>query len=431
MFEEQMRQLMIDCFEAGVRACHPENCLAPHLPPAPDNGKLFLLAGGKAAGAMMKVAVDHYAGRFDRQRICGVAVGKPDGFVSVAGMTWIGAGHPVPDAGSIEGAKHVLHLAGQAGADDLVVVLLSGGASALWSAPVAGVSLADKQAITRRLLRSGADIIEINSVRKHLSLIKGGRLAQRAAPARVVSLVISDVAGDDPSFISSGPTVGDPTSLETARSILAKYQIEVPQTIKKALSDSRNETLAPDDTVFANTRTRIIASGAHALAAAGKRLQEEGFEVIEAGDSITGEAREVARRHGKQVLEYAKAGRPVAFLSGGELTVTVTGKGVGGPNQEYALALAMTLGETGGVYALAADTDGCDGGRGRASDPAGAMIFPSTPARARAQKLNPATFLADNDSGTFFKRLDDLLVTGSTQTNVNDFRLVLINNSYN
>ncbi len=445
MNEQEAGSLLQKALRAGVRACHPETCLEEHLPDCsdlPEDGRVILLAGGKAAGAMMRVAVRFYGQRIGAERLCGVAVGKSDGYVPVSpsnpSITWIGAGHPVPDEGSLAGAQAVLNRADAAGERDLVVVLLSGGASSLWSAPVAGVSLADKQNLTRLLLRSGADIAEINCVRKHLSAIKGGRLAARTAPARLVVLSISDVVGDDPSIIASGPCTGDPTSLAEARAILDRHAIVPAGSIRRALADPCNETPWPSAPLFANSRNTIVANGARALAAAEKMLTANGVRIVNLGDRLKGEARELARRHARLVRSYQQENQPVALLSGGELTVTVRGSGRGGPSQEYALALAIALegtpekgqgketGGAGGIFALAADTDGCDGGQGDPGDPAGALIYPSTLARARAKKLNPATFLADNDSGTFFKRLGDHLTTGPTHTNVNDFRLILV-----
>ncbi len=430
MREEKVRRLMMECFKAGVQAVHPETCLEAHLPLPPPNGKIILLAGGKAAGAMMKVAIDHYIPLVDKERLLGVAVGKPDGFAPMHHMEWIEAGHPVPDEGSVRGAMRVLQLAHEARENDLVVVLLSGGASALWCAPVEGLSLTQKQRVTRDLLHSGATINEINCVRKHLSGIKAGRLALAAFPARMVTLAISDVVGDDHAIIGSGPGYGERSNLIDVRLVLAKYKLPVEKNIYDVMTNPQKNTPLPDADEFAGNSWQCIANGARALASAGGMLRARGFQVINLGDAIEGEAREVAREDAERIRLLGKAGEKLALLAGGELTVTLKGRGRGGPNQEYALALAMELGKMPGglegVSALCADTDGCDGGTGKRADPAGAMIFPSTLARARAQKLNPATFLADNNSGTFFAQLDDLLITGATYTNVNDFRLIFI-----
>jgi hydroxypyruvate reductase len=307
-----------------------------------------------------------------------------------------------------------------------VVVLLSGGASANWIAPVEGVSLDDKRALTRALLASGAAIAEINTVRKHLSRIKGGRLAALAAPARLVALAISDVPGDDPSVIGSGPTVADRSTLADAREILARRRIAPPATVAAALADPAHETPKPGDPVFASTEFHIVARPADALAAAAAVARECGLEPVLLGADLEGEAREVAASHADRALALARERRRGVLLSGGELTVTVRGKGRGGPNQEYALALAIALAGTHWIAGLAADTDGTDGGAGMPDDPAGAYFDETTLARASALGLDPARFLADNNSTGFFKPLGDLLTPGPTATNVNDFRAVIV-----
>ena len=339
------------------------------------------------------------------------------------------AAHPVPDRAGTAAASEILETAHAAGPGDLVLFLLSGGASALLSLPALGVSLADKQALTRALLAAGADIYEINTVRKHLSAIKGGRLAAAAAPARLATLAISDVTGDDPTTIGSGPTVADPTTLADARRVLRRFGIDPPGSVKTALEDPANETLKPDDSRLEATRYRLIATPAQSLAAAGERAAAEGLAVDMLGDGLTGEARDLGRAHAALVRERAaqrQDERPLLLLSGGETTVTLTGRGPetrrGGPNGEYLLALAAALDGMPGVWALAADTDGADG----SGDNAGARIGPDTLERARRRGLRPAAFLADNDAWAFFDALGDLVVTGPTQTNVNDFRAILI-----
>jgi len=336
------------------------------------------------------------------------------------------AGHPVPDAAGLKAAERALALADGAGADDLVLVLMSGGASANWIAPAAGVSFADKQALTRALLRSGANIGEINTVRKHLSRIKGGRLARRAYPAALVTIAISDVPGDEPSAIGSGPTVPDPTTLADARAIIAKYALTIPETIVRALADPANESVKPSDPAFARSRFALAARPADSLRAAEAAARAAGYEVVLLGDSLEGEARMVADNHAKLARELRAQGRRAAILSGGELTVTIRGEGRGGPNQEYALALAIALAGMPAVAAIAGDTDGTDGGTGSAADPAGAIIDGDSVARAKALGLDPAAFLADNNSTEFFAALGDLLVPGPTYTNVNDFRAILV-----
>jgi len=307
-----------------------------------------------------------------------------------------------------------------------VLVLLSGGASALWTAPAAGVALGEKQAITRRLLACGTPISEINCVRKHLSRIKGGRLSEAADPARIVTLAISDVAGDDPTVIGSGPTVGDPTTLEDAISVLKTRRIPIRSGVENALARRENETPYPDHPVFAHSTYRIIARASDALGAAASAAREMGMEPVLLGDALEGEARTLARQHAKLARDLKLSGRPTVLLSGGEATVNVKGSGSGGPNQEYALALALALEAEPGVWSLAADTDGNDGGSGAASDPAGATIGPDTLARARAAGLDPQMFLENNDSTGFFAALGDTLITGPTFTNVNDFRAILV-----
>ncbi len=422
-----LRQFLTGLFRSAVAAAHPSTCLPPLLPKTPK-GRLIVLAAGKAAGSMTELAETHYLGDpvFARDRMSGLAVarhgyGRPTRVVEM-----IEAGHPVPDAAGLKAAERALSLADCAGADDLVLVLMSGGASANWIAPVHGVSFEDKQAVTRALLRSGANIGEINCVRKHLSRIKGGRLAQRAYPAKVVTLAISDVPGDDPSAIGSGPTVPDPTTLADARTLVAKYKLVVPETVTRALADVVNESPKPGDPVFARTEFMLAARPADALRAAEATVRAAGYDCVSLGADVEGEAREVALAHAALARDLRAQGKRAVILSGGELTVTIGGKGRGGPNQEYALALAIALAGMANVAALAADTDGTDGGAGLASDPAGALIDSETVARAEARGLDPAAFLADNDSTAFFEALGDLLAPGPTFTNVNDFRAIVV-----
>jgi len=424
----QSRAFLEKLYSTAVAAAHPATCLPPHLPAPPAAGRLIILAAGKAAGSMTEVAERHYldAGALSPERIDGIAVtrhgyGRPTRVVPV-----VEAGHPVPDAAGLAAAERTLALADGADASDLVLVLLSGGASANWIAPAAGLTLAEKQAVTRALLKSGASIGEINTVRKHLSRIKGGRLAARAAPARVVTLAISDVPGDDPAVIGSGPTVADPSTLADARTIAARRRLDLPPAVARALADAANETPKPGDPAFAASEFRLVARPADAFRTAEAAVRAAGYECIFLGDRIEGEAREAAGEHAHLARALAAAGRRAAILSGGELTVTIRGKGRGGPNQEFALALALALDGAHGIAALAGDTDGTDGGAGQADDPAGAFADATTVARARALGLDPAAFLADNDSTGFFARLGDLLAPGPTWTNVNDFRAILV-----
>jgi glycerate 2-kinase len=425
---ESSRAFLIDLFGAAVAAAHPDNCLAPHLPAPPATGRLVILAAGKAAGAMAEVAERHYVDRggMAADRIGGVVVtrhgyGRPTRFVRL-----VEAGHPVPDAAGLAATLETLALADSAGADDLVLVLISGGASANWIAPALGLSLTEKQALTRALLASGASISEINAVRKHLSRIKGGRLAERAAPARLVAIAISDVPGDDPAVIGSGPTVPDPTTLADARAIVARYGVTASDAVMRALRDPANETPKPGQAVFAGTSFVLATRPTEVFRQAEAIVRKAGYHCVLLGTQIEGEAREVAIEHARLARELKAQGRRAVMLSGGELTVTVRGGGRGGPNQEYALALAIALDGTEGVAALAADTDGTDGGTGAPDDPAGALIDASTLARARRLGLDAAGFLNDNNSTEFFAKLGDLLEPGPTFTNVNDFRAIVV-----
>lgn len=335
------------------------------------------------------------------------------------------AAHPVPDQAGADAAARILDLAHQAGPDDLVLFLLSGGASALLSLPRPGLSLSHKQALTHALLAAGADIGEINTVRKHLSAVKGGRLAAAAAPARVLTLAISDVVGDDPAVIGSGPTVADPSTLADARSVLDRYDITPDAAIAVCLSDADAETLKPGAAALAGAHYRLVATPGDALATAAQLARETGIEVEMLGDDLADEARLLGTQHAALVLSLADERRPSTprlILSGGEATVTLHGAGKGGPNTEYLLALAQGLGGRQDVWALAADTDGADG----SEDNAGAIIGPRTLARADALGLRPEDFLANNDAWSFFDALGDLVVTGPTQTNINDFRAILI-----
>jgi hydroxypyruvate reductase len=338
----------------------------------------------------------------------------------------IEAGHPVPDEASLNSASRSLALADGATKDDLVLALMSGGASANWIAPAEGLALPEKQAVTRALLRSGAGIGEINTVRKHLSRIKGGRLARHAYPAALVTLAISDVPGDDPDTIGSGPTVPDRSTLADARAIVARFKLDLPESVHRALADPKNESPKPGDPAFANTEFRLVARPADAFDAARKAIAAKGYECVFLGERVEGEAREVASEHARLARELQAKGKRAVILSGGELTVTIRGKGRGGPNQEYALALALALdGET-GIAALAADTDGTDGGAGLATDPAGAFVDGASAANARKRGIDPAASLADNDSTEFFARIGGLIEPGPTFTNVNDFRAILV-----
>jgi hydroxypyruvate reductase len=422
------RAFLDTLFRTAVAAAHPAQCLVPHLPQPPAAGRLIVLAAGKAAGSMAETAERFYLETcgLAPERLAGIAVarhgyGRPTRIIRA-----VEAGHPVPDAAGLAAAVETLELAQAAGEDDLVLALVSGGASANWIAPIPPLSLDEKQAVTRALLRSGAGIGEINTVRKHLSRIKGGRLAQRAHPARVVTLGMSDVPGDDPAVIGSGPTVPDPTTLADARAIVARYRLDIPASVHRVLSDPASESPKPGDEIFRRTEFRLVARPADSFRAAEDAVRAAGYDYVFLGDSLEGEAREVAAAHARLARDLAAQKRRAVIVSGGELTVTIRGKGRGGPNQEYALALALALEGASGIAALAADTDGTDGGGGAASDPAGAYADGITAGRARARGLDPAAFLADNDSTAFFSALGDLLTPGPTFTNVNDFRAIVV-----
>jgi hydroxypyruvate reductase len=423
---QHQRATLLELFDAAVRAAQPARILPDQLPDVPAGGGILVVGAGKAAAAMAVAAEDHYRARGQLDRVTGFVTTRHGYALPTRHLEIVEAGHPVPDAASAAAAERALALARSAGKDDLVLVLLSGGASALWTAPVDGVSFSAKQALTRSLLKAGARISEMNCVRKHLSRIKGGKLAAAAHPARLLTLAISDVPGDDPAVIGSGPTVGDHTTLADAREVLARYGIAVPPEIASALENPANETLKPGAAPLAHAEYRIIAAPSASLAAAAAVARAKGYRVEILGDALEGEAREVAVAHARLAREACRRGEPTAILSGGELTVTVQGTGSGGPNQEYALALAISLAGAPGIAALAADTDGADGGSGGAGDPAGAVVLPDTIERARMAHLTAADFLANNDSTGFFARLGDLVQTGPTQTNVNDFRAILI-----
>jgi glycerate 2-kinase len=424
---QRPREFLTDLFETAVAAVHPAACLTPFLPP-PAAGRLLVCAAGKAAGSMAEVTERHYVDALGLSptRLDGVAVTRRGYGRPTRQIELIEAGHPVPDAAGLGAAAKMLALADSAGLHDLVLVLMSGGASANLIAPAAGVTLAEKQALTRQLLKSGAAIGEINTVRKHLSAIKGGRLAARAHPAPVVTLAISDVPGDDPAVIGSGPTVADPTTLADARAVAARFELALSPAIAHALEDAANESPKPGDARLKAITFHIVARPADALKAAAKRIKAAGYECLLLGDSIEGEAREVAQSHAKLARELHAAGRRAVILSGGELTVTIRGQGQGGPNQEYALALVPEFDGISGLAAIAGDTDGTDGGSGEPDDPAGAFVGADSAARARALGLDPALFLADNNSGGFFSALGDLLRPRPTYTNVNDFRAILV-----
>jgi glycerate 2-kinase len=421
------RPLLRAIYDAAVARAHPDVVLGRHLRPVPK-GRVICLAAGKGAAAMAAAAERHYldALELEPSRLLGIATTRHGHGVPTRRIRVVEAGHPVPDEAGLQGAADTLALAQQATADDLLLVLISGGGSANWIAPADGITFAQKQQVNRALLRSGAPIGEMNIVRKHLSRIKGGRLARAGQRAEIVTLAISDVPHDDPSAIASGPTVPDPTTLADAQGIVAKYNLSIDDAVRRALEDPNNESCKPGDAAFARAQFELIAKPMASLEAAVKIAEDAGYEVVALGADLEGEAREVAAEHARLALKARSEGKRLAILSGGELTVTVRGNGRGGPNQEYALALAALLKDLPGVAALAGDTDGADGGAGSATDPAGAMIDASTFAKMKSLGLDPKAYLANNDATAFFTKTGDLLLTGPTLTNVNDIRVILV-----
>ncbi|MCP3734306.1 DUF4147 domain-containing protein [Sphingomonas sp. RP10(2022)] len=416
----QVRDRLRGLFDIAVDAVSAHRVMPRKLAQASD-GRTAIIAIGKAAAPMMRVAIDR--------------IGDPAAALLVTRHGHLGAiafppivevieaGHPVPDAASLIAADRALAVAAGLRAQDRLILLLSGGGSALAAAPAAGVGLEDKQAVTRALLRSGATIGEINCVRKHLSRIKGGRLALAAGPARTTTYIISDVPGDDPAFVASGPTVADDSSLADARAIVAGYALALPPAVSAALADPVNESPAADALGLAGCETLVIARARDALTAAATAAAAQGLTVTNLGDRLQAEARHLGTSHAALARRLAADGRARAIVSGGETTVTVVNpQGRGGRNLEYLLGLAIALDGDPRISALACDTDGIDG----TEDAAGAMIFPDTLARAAAAGLDPAEHLAANDAYRFFAALDDLVVTGPTLTNVNDFRVILI-----
>lgn len=423
------RLLLRALFDAAVMAAQPAKCLPGHFPEPPANGSIIVIACGKAAAGMAQAAELHYEGKNALHLLTGVAVTRYGFGAPLKRLRLIEAGHPVPDERSVFAAEAAIAMARSARRGDLVLFLISGGASALCIAPAGNITLAEMQELTKALLKAGARIHEINCVRKHTCRFKGGRLAAEASGAALVTLAISDTPGDEPEDIGSGPTCPDATTLAEARSIIGKYGIRPAPSIVAALNDPANETPKPGDPAFANAHYELVATNRGSLEAAAELARKFGYEVITLGDSIEGEAREIAKSHAQLAKRCLKEGRRVVILSGGELTVTVTGNGRGGPNQEYALALAIALNGEPDIYALAADTDGTDGGAGAPDDPAGAFTSSGTMRRAAALNLVPATFLENNDSTGFFRLTDDLLVCGPTGTNVNDFRAIVVDSS--
>ncbi len=412
-------RLLRELFDAAIEAAHPRATLARHLP-ADRSGRAIVIGAGKAAAAMAQAIEACWEGELHGLVVTRYGHGAPCNRIEV-----VEASHPVPDDAGERVARRVLELVSGLKETDKVIFLLSGGGSSLLALPAEGITLADKQAINKALLRSGAAIDEMNCVRKHLSAIKGGRLAQACWPASLYTYAISDVPGDQPTVIASGPTVADPTTSADALAILARYAIEVPPNVRAWLEDPRSETLKPGDPYLSRSHFQLIATPQQSLDAAAALARQAGLTPLILGD-LEGESREVAKVHAGIARQIVLHGQPIAapcvILSGGETTVTVRGDGRGGRNAEFLLSLTENLAGLAGVYALAGDTDGIDG----SEDNAGAIMTPVTHARGLALGLDAAAELADNNGYGYFARLDALVVTGPTRTNVNDFRAIIV-----
>lgn len=412
--------LLRGMFTAAVDAAAPSKVLAAHLPPSPE-GRVVVLGAGKASAAMA-AAVEQ---AWPDVALSGLVVTRYGHGAKTRRIEVVEAAHPEPDRAGQAAAERILALAKAAGPEDFVLCLISGGGSALLSLPAEGLSLADKQAVNRALLRSGAAIGEINTVRKHISAIKGGRLALAAWPARVLTLAISDVPGDNPAMIASSPTVADPTTRGEALAVLERYAITEPTAVLDHLRRPESETPKPGDPKLETTKTVLLATPMGSLLAAAEVAKAHGVTPVILGDAIEGEAREVAKDMAAQAVRIAggdPASLPCVLISGGETSVTVRGRGRGGRNSEFLLALAVALHGAPAIHAIACDTDGIDG----VEDNAGAVIGPGTLARASALGIDPFARLADNDAYAVFQALGDLVTTGPTRTNVNDFRAILI-----
>lgn len=414
------RALLRRMFDAAIAAAQPALCVPPHLPERP-RGRLVVIGAGKASAAMARAVEDHWAGPLE-----GLVVTRYGYAVPCERIEIVEAAHPVPDEAGLAATRRMLELVKGLGADDLVLCLASGGGSALLTAPLDGLTLEEKQVVSRALLRSGATITEMNCIRRHLSAVKGGRLAAACHPARVVSLLLSDVPGDDPIDIASGPTVADPTTCADALDIVRRYGIALPAPVQAVLESGRGESIKPGDARLARIEARIIAAPQMALEAAAAVARAAGIATHILGDSLEGEARDAGKLMAGIARQVARRGqpfsRPCVLLSGGETTVTVRGEGRGGRNVEFLLSLALALNAEPGVHALAGDTDGVDG----AEEIAGALVTPDTLARAWALGMRPADSLVRNDAHAFFEALGDSVVTGPTLTNVNDFRAVYV-----
>jgi glycerate 2-kinase len=414
------RELLRRMFDAAIAAAQPSLCLPAHLPPRPA-GRVLVIGAGKASAAMARAVEDNFEGELE-----GLVVTRYGYAVACDRIEIVEAAHPVPDAAGIEAARRIREMVAGLTANDLVLCLISGGGSALLAAPAKGLTLADKQALNKALLRSGANISEMNCVRRHLSALKGGRLAAACHPAKVVTLLISDVPGDDPIDIASGPTVPDPTTCEDALAILRRYAIEVPVSVRTLLESGEGETVKAGDPRLVGIETRMITTPQMALEAAATEARNAGVTPYILGDRLEGEARDVGKVMGGIALQVADRHQPFpppcVLLSGGETTVTVRGDGRGGRNVEFLLSLGIALHGHPRIHAIAGDTDGVDG----LEEIAGALLAPDSLERAWRKGINPNDSLANNDGHGFFESLDDGVVTGPTLTNVNDFRAILI-----
>ena len=414
------KELLRRIFEAAVDAAQPARCVPPHLPPPPA-GRLLVIGAGKASAAMANAVEDHWPGQ-----LSGLVVTRYGYAVPCQRIEIVEAAHPVPDAAGLTASRRILDLVHGLTAADLVLCLISGGGSSLLVLPLDGLSLDDKQAVNRALLTSGASINEMNCVRRHLSGIKGGRLGAAFHPAKVVTLLISDVPGDDPINIASGPTVPDPTTCADALAIAHRYGIALPPAAYDILESGRGETVKPGDERLASAEVRIVATPQIALEAAAAMASEAGLPAHILGDSIEGEARDVGKVMAGLALQVARRGQPFSppcvLLSGGETTVTVRGQGRGGRNVEFLLSLGIALDGHPAIHAIACDTDGVDG----LEEIAGAYVGPDSLARAWRQGIRPKDRLAANDGHGFFEALGDAVITGPTLTNVNDFRAILV-----
>ena len=413
------KSLLRDLFATAIDAAHPRHVLADHLP-SDRSGRVIVIGAGKAAAAMAEVVEREWQGE-----VSGLVVTRYEHGANCQKIEVVEAAHPVPDDAGERVARRVLELVSNLQESDRVIFLLSGGGSSLLALPAAGISLKDKQAVNKALLKSGATIGEMNCVRKHLSAIKGGRLAKACWPATVYTYAISDVPGDEATVIASGPTVADPTTSQQALAILARYSIEVPAHVRDWLNSPESETVKPGDPCLARSHFQLIATPQQSLDAAAAKAEAAGFATLILGD-LEGESREVAKVHAGIARQIVLHGQPLqapcVILSGGETTVTVRGNGRGGRNAEFLLSLTESLKGLPGVYALAGDTDGIDG----SEDNAGALMTPSSYARAAALNISASDELDNNNGYGYFEALDELIVTGPTRTNVNDFRAILI-----